>query len=345
VEFVASMTARVDELRQIWNLWHTNNIDRNPFARTIFTPLFARKTVLNFMFDRFHEQGGVIFDSGGYYVQQGLVSYETLFQRLLAFYRENDWGSWYVLPDYVPTSSLTLEEVQSRVNATITVGRQFALEMPESLRKRMLPVVQGHTREQIQQCVENYAEMGATYIGFGSFGTSGDNNSINMVTKQAIQMIEFLKLHAQKHGLKIHLFGVGTPNVLPLFFDLGIDSFDSSCWSRTAGYGNVYLPFIGRKSITQRMAREIGGVAYTQARFNELKEATSHSCPFCADFERLKASRIYQMVHNLYVMLDTVDALNAGKIFIPELIGLDESRYKSYRKQPHIKFNTGSSNE
>lgn len=339
------MTARVDELRQIWRLWHANEDERNPFARTIFTPLFARKTVLKFMVEHFKGQSGVVFDSGGYYVQQGAVSYETLFQRLLEFYRENDWGSWYVLPDYVPISSLSAEEVESRVNATVTVGRQFALEMPESLRSRMLPVVQGHTREQIQLCVESYADMGATYIGFGSFGTSGDNNSINTVTKQAIQMIEFLKLHAEKHGLRIHLFGVGTPNVLPLFYDLGVDSFDSSCWSRTAGYGNVYLPFIGRKSITQRMAREIGGVAYTQARFNELKEATSHTCPFCEDFETLKASRIYQMVHNLYVMLDTVDALNSGKTFIPELIGLEESRYKNYRKQPHIKFSTSTEHE
>jgi tRNA-guanine family transglycosylase len=297
------------------------------------------------MSEHFRGQDGVIFDSGGYYVQQGVVSYEALFQRLLAFYRENDWASWYVLPDYVPVSSLSKEEVQSRVNATISVAHQFALEMPESLRHRMLPVVQGHTREQIKDCVDNYADMGATYIGFGSFGTSGDNNSINTVTKQAIQMIEFLKQQAQKHDLKVHLFGVGTPNVLPLFYDLGVDSFDSSCWSRTAGYGNVYLPFIGRKSITQRMAREIGGVAYTQARFNELKEATSHSCPFCASFETLKASRIHQMVHNLYVMLDTVDALNAGKAFVPQLIGLEEPHYKNYRKQPHIKFSAGSNDE
>jgi len=339
------MTARVDELRQIWQLWYTNDDGRNPFVRTIFTPLFARRTVLNFMIEHFKGKNGVIFDSGGYYVQQGVVSYETLFQRLLAFYRGNDWASWYVLPDYVPVTSLSAGEVQSRVNATISVARQFALEMPDGLRSRMLPVVQGHTREQIKDCVDNYADMGATYIGFGSFGTSGDNNSINTVTKQAIQMIEFLKHQAQKYDLKIHLFGVGTPNVLPLFYELGIDSFDSSCWSRTAGYGNVYLPFIGRKSITQRMAREIGGVAYTQARFNELKEATAHNCPFCADFETLKASRIYQMVHNLYVMLDTVDALNSGKTFIPELIGLEESRYKNYRKQPHVKFNTGSDHE
>lgn len=342
MEFVASMTSRIDELRQLWHLWQTYNDGRNPFARTIFTPLFARANVLKFMHTRLAPQGGVMFDSGGYYVQQGVVSYEALYQRLLEFYRHNQWANWYVLPDYVPTSSLSPAEVESRIQATITVTRQFALEMPAELRPLILPVVQGHTREQIKLCVESYAAMGATYIGFGSFGTSGDNNAINTITRQAIHMIEFLKLHAQQYDLKIHLFGVGTPNVLSLFYDLGIDSFDSSCWSRTAGYGNVYLPFIGRRSITQRMAREIGGVAYKASEFNELKAATEHDCPFCRDFETLKTSRITQMAHNLYVMMDTVDALNAGKKLIPELIGVDKSRYTHYRKQPNVKFRSES---
>lgn len=332
MEFVASMTHRADELRQIWRLWEQHGDDRRPFRRTIFTPLFARPNVLAFMKSHFRECGGIIFDSGGYYVQQGVVTYESLYQRLMQFYRNNDWASWYVLPDYVPTSSLSPEEVESRVNATVTVAKLFFAEMPDHLREHALPVVQGHTLEQIRHCVENYADLGVTYVGFGSFGTSGDNNSINMVTRQSIQMIEFLRQQADKHRMRIHLFGIGTPGVLPLFYELGIDSFDSSCWSRTAGYGNVYLPFLGRKSITGRMLREVGGKAYTVAKFTELKEATGHECPFCQDVEYLKSSRIYQMIHNLCVMLDTVDALNTGKVLIPELIGVEESRYKNFRK-------------
>jgi hypothetical protein len=332
MDFVASMTHRADELRKITRLWKEHGDSRNPFARTIFTPLFARPNVLAFMRDHFHDSGGVIFDSGGYYVQQGVVSYESLYQRLMQFYRENDWASWYVLPDYVPTSSLTTNEVQSRVNATVTVSKLFFAEMPAELRVRALPVVQGHTLEQVQHCVENYADLGVSYIGFGSFGTSGDNNSINMVTRQSIQMIEFLKKQSQKHNLKIHLFGIGTPEVLPLFYELGVDSFDSSCWSRTAGYGNVYLPYIGRRSIAPNMLRQIGGKPYTTAEFNELKEATGHSCPFCEDVNHLKTSRIFQMMHNLCVMLDTVDAINKGAPFYPELVGVRESRYKKFRK-------------
>lgn len=332
MEFVASMTHRADELRQIWKLWEQYGDGRDPFRRTIFTPLFARPNVLAFMRHHFMNRGGVIFDSGGYYVQQGVVTYEALYQRLKHFYSNNDWGNWYVLPDYVPTSSLSTQEVESRIQATVTVTKLFFQEMPATIRSRSIPVVQGHTREQIKHCIDNYADLGVSYIGFGSFGTSGDNNSINMVTRQSIAMIEFLRKQAHQHNMKIHLFGIGTPEVLALFKELEIDSFDSSCWSRTAGYGNVYLPFLGRRNISQRMAREIGGDAYTEAEFNELKHATGHDCPFCRDYEILKHGRIYQMMHNLYVMLDTVDALNAGKTIVPKLVGVDESRYRKFRK-------------
>ncbi|MBL8049629.1 MAG: hypothetical protein JNM46_00265 [Anaerolineales bacterium] len=332
MEFVASMTHRADELRKIAHLWETSGDKRQPFSRTIFTPLFARPSVSTLMKEMFELPGGVIFDSGGYYVQQGVVTYESLYQKLMEFYISNQWADWYVLPDYVPTSSLSVEEVDSRVKATVTISKLFQTEMPENLRKKCIPVVQGHTLEQILLCVETYAEMGVSYVGFGSFGTSGDNNSINTITRQSIQMIEFLKRHTEKYGLRVHLFGIGTPTVLPLFRELGIDSFDSSCWSRTAGYGNVYLPFMGRRNITGRMLREIGGEAYTKAKFLELRDASGHDCPFCSDVDKLISNRLYQMMHNLYVLLDTVDLLNAGKNFVPEIVGVQKSRYSNFRK-------------
>lgn len=333
MEFVVSMTHRGDELEQILQLWYEHANERDPFTRTIFTPLFAIRGVLPFMQKYFKGRDGVIFDSGGYYVQQGVVTYETLYQRLMQYYRENDWASWYVLPDYVPTSLMSLAEVENCVNATVTVTKLFFAEMPEQLRPHALPVVQGHTLEQIQHCVENYADMGITCIGFGSFGTSGNNNSINTITRQSVQMIEFLKYRADKHHLKLHLFGIGTPGVLPLFYNLGVDSFDSSCWSRTVGYGNVYLPFRGRKNITQRMLREIGGEAYKKSDFVALKNITGHDCPFCKDVEQLKQSRLHQMLHNLYVILDTLDALKKGQELYPELVGLQVAKYMRLRAE------------
>jgi hypothetical protein len=331
MDFVVSMTHRAPELKEIYRLWQEYGDERDPFERTIFTPLFARSNVLAFMHDNFKNRGGVIFDSGGYYVQQGVITYEDLYQKLMSFYESNQWASWYVLPDYVPTSSSTSEEVEKRVRATVSISKLFFSEMPEQLRDQALPVVQGHTYEQIHFCVENYAQLGVKYVGFGSFGTSGSNNSINTVTRQSVQMIEFLKQQTDKYNLKLHLFGIGSPSILPLFYDLGITSFDSSCWSRTAGYGNIYLPFRGRRNISKRMAREIGGAAYKRFEFAALRDETEHECPFCQNIEVLEENRIYQMMHNLCVMLDTVDALNAGENLVPELVGLQATKYRNLR--------------
>lgn len=331
MKFVVSMTDRIGTLRQIIDLWDEFGDKRNPFAQTIFTPLFAKTEVLQLMQAEIQHRGEVFFDSGGYYVQQGLTSYESLYQDLINFYRENGWGSWYVLPDYVPTSSLSSAEVEERVQATVTVSRLFFDEIPEALRSRAMPVVQGHTFEQIQYCVEQYAEMGVSYVGFGSFGTSGENNDINTITRRSIQMIEFLRHQTQKYKIKIHAFGIGTPRVLSTFYQLGIDSFDSSGWSRTAGFGNVFLPFIGRRNISGRMLKEIGGQAYTPAQFAELKALTGHQCPFCEDIFALKKGRIYQMMHNLCVMLDTVDALNRGET--APIMNSQSTRYERFLTQ------------
>lgn len=340
MDFVASMTHRPTELRQILQMWRDSGDERNPFARTIFTPLFAQEGVRQLMATEFRSAGGVIFDSGGYFVQQGVVTYEALYQRLKAYYEQNQWGSWYVLPDYVPTSNLSISEVEERIQATITVSRLFFNEMPKDLRSRALPVVQGHTREQIKACVDAYAELGVSYIGFGSFGTSGDNNSINMVSSQSLEMVTFVKEQAELRGLRLHVFGIGTPEVLFRFKELEIDSFDSSCWSRTAGYGNVYLPFIGRRNISTRMMRDVGGEAYRQDEFMRLKEATHHECPFCKDYETLKHNRIQQMVHNLFVLMDTVEGLNKGETIIPELVGIAPSRYQKMGTRRHYKSPT-----
>lgn len=333
MDFVVSMTHRGDELEQLLEMWYGSGDLRDPFVQTIFTPLFAIRGVLPFMEKHFKHRSGVIFDSGGYYVQQGVISYDDLYQKLLTYYHENNWASWYVLPDYVPTSSMTLSEVDECVKATVTVSKLFFAEMPFELRSYAMPVVQGYTLEQMAYCIDNYADMGVNRLGFGSFSTSGNNNSINTVTRQSVEMIEFLKQHTERHNLKLHLFGVGTPSVLPLFHKLGIDSFDSSCWSRTVGYGNVYLPFRGRRNITQRMAREIGGEAYRPGDFAALKNLTGHDCPYCIDIEALKQSRVRQMLHNLYVILETIEQLEQGQLLYPELVGLRASKYLDMREE------------
>lgn len=327
MDFVASMTHRAPELRKILQLWRSSGDLRNPFSRTIYTPLFAEAGVQNLMAEEFSQVGGVIFDSGGYFVQQGVTTVEALYKNLMRFYESNDWGSHYVLLDYVPHSQLTPAEVVERVEATMSIARLFHAEMPKHLQERALPVVQGYTREQVEACVEVYADLGVKTIGFGSFATSGDNNNINMVTAQSLELVDFVKEKAARYGLKLHLFGIGTPEVLSHFKQMEIDSFDSSCWSRTAGYGNVYLPFKGRRNLSAKMIREVGGAAYRAEEFIRLRDETGHDCPFCRDYEVLKTNRVYRMVHNLCVIMDTVGFLNQGETAVTLELGLKPSRY------------------
>lgn len=315
MRFVRSLTVARSEIIEFLRLWEIGGDPRAPFEYLILTPLpgLTDQSRVATVKKYFAKRSHIIFDSGGYAVQQGIISYEDLYQLLLKYYRENDWANAYILPDYVPTSGLSEQEVEGRVQATITVARLFHAEMPASLRERALPVVQGHTRKQIQRCVETYMELGAKLVGFGSFGTTGISSDINIMTLQSIELLTFLLDLGAKFGFRVHALGVGSPTLLHTLHQMGIYSFDSSCWLRTAGFGNVFMPFVKRRNITAGRLRErAGNRPLTSSEFQEMQHETGHACFFCTSFEELKHRRFYQILHNLTVIMDTVESLNRG---------------------------------
>jgi hypothetical protein len=314
--FVRSLTVSRSETLEFLRLWELSQDLRNPFDYLILTPLpgLTPPSKVSTIQKHFAGRSHIIFDSGGYAVQQGLISYENLYQRLLSYYRENQWANTYVLPDYVPTSGLSPAEVEDRVNATITVARLFHTEMPTNLRQRVMPVVQGYTRKQIRACVEAYTDLGTDIVGFGSFGTVGVSSDINMVTLQSIELLSYLVDLGIRLGFKVHALGVGSPTLLPSLYQMGVHSFDSSCWLRTAGFGNIFMPFQKRRNITGGRLFERAGhqQPITATDFRELQLETGHKCFFCQSFDELKNKRFYQILHNLSVIMDTVDSLNTG---------------------------------
>jgi hypothetical protein len=315
LRFVRSLTVARSEIVEFLRLWELSGDPRTPFENIILTPLpgLTDQSRVDTVKQYFANHSHIIFDSGGYAVQQGIISYEELYQRLLTYYRANDWADLYTLPDYVPTSSLGPQEVEDRVQATITVARLFHTEMPSHLRARAMPVVQGHTRRQVQICVEAYMELGAQIVGFGSFGTTGIASDINIVTSQSIEQLAFLLDLGAKYGLHVHALGVGSPTILHTLHNMGVYSFDSSCWLRTAGFGNVFMPFMKRRNITGGRLRERAGQPpLTSPEFHVLQQETGHICYFCSSFEELKKRRFYQILHNLAVIMDTVESLNSG---------------------------------
>jgi hypothetical protein len=337
MRFVASATLSRSDLRGLLHRWEQSGVGADPFSQVILTPLpgLSERSTVDYVRKNLVGRSRIWFDSGGYFVQQGKITYEELFGQLMNWYRTNQWAEVYVLPDNVPSSDLSEEEVEGRVRATIAVTRLFSFELPQEIRAKALPVVQGHRREQILECVEAYLDLGYQTIGFGSFDTTGAGKDINLFTRRALMNLDFLQDLAARFNFRTHAFGVGTPALIPTLHAMGVSSFDSSCWIRTAGFGNALLPFVGRRNVSHRMLREVGGPAYSETSFEELKKLTGHTCAFCASFEKLQRDRLDLALHNLIVIRDTVAALLGGVELLSPAVHsvMAQSRYSRLHHQ------------
>jgi queuine/archaeosine tRNA-ribosyltransferase len=252
----------------------------------------------------------VTFDSGGFFVQMGKITYEEMYWQLLQFYREHDWADWYTLPDYMPLSTDDENTRWYKTRRSANGSRSFFQEMPGNQRSRALPVIQGRTRDQIDHCLETFIPLGITRLGFGSFGTNGKESSSNLLTTESLGFVSYISKILQGQRISLHAFGVGTPPIVYLLHSAGVDSFDSIGWMKTAGFGKVYLPFIRAYNITydDRSARGM-----QKGTFEELKHLTQHKCTFCESFEMLTTKREHRVLHNLAVIHDTVEMVLAGK--------------------------------
>jgi ribosomal protein S18 acetylase RimI-like enzyme len=319
VTFVAALSNAANDLRHLIRLWENEGLSGRPFDRAIITPLFSDSRTLThvrYMHDRWGVE--VVFDSGGFFVQQGKVTYDQLFPRLLNFYRRNDWGAAYVLPDYVPTSKNTVSEVDERVHVTAAEGVKFLGRMPRDLAHLAVGVLQGHTPAHLKHCYKAYCDAGVPHLGFGSFDTSGVNSEINLFTAQSERRLEVLRdlitgpyLTGKSNSLpSLHLFGVSSPALLATFPQFLATSFDSSGWMRTAGYGNVYLPFRSRRNVTHGASALSCGQGLTPAAYFAMCAETRHDCPFCRDFTRIQTDRYARMLHNAHVFREMTESLN-----------------------------------
>ena len=317
--FVASLTSVPADLKQLIQLWESEGPNQKPFDKCIITPLFIAGKSFDYV-QYMHENWGieVVFDSGGFFVQQGKISYDELFSRLLDFYLKHEWAQAYVLPDFVPTSRQTSEEVTERVYVTAAESIRFLKRLPTELQSKALGVLQGHTPEHLKHCFDVYMNSGLQSIGFGSFDTTGVNAEINLLTTQTESRLDFVRDLILRDFLdrkivsppNLHLFGVSSPNIIKQFKGYLTTSFDSSGWQRTAGFGNVYLPFMGRRNVSHKSTALTINKGLSGKEFYAECERTGHSCPFCEDFPRLQEDRLVRMWHNAIVFCDMMKTIN-----------------------------------
>jgi ribosomal protein S18 acetylase RimI-like enzyme len=294
----------------------------HPFERQIVTPLFAPKAVLRAL--RAWREGippvdgtippvrSVIFDSGGYQVQMGRLSFEELVERLLPFYGENAWADWMVLPDHVPRSFDSDLQVAAKVEDTLRAGERFLKRLPH-LRERFIGVVHARTVEQVRFAARHWASLGITYVAFGSFGTSGPKGSINKVSKESEALLVALQDACAEFGLSFHLFGIGGPAHLERLKAAGIKptSLDSAGWWKAAANSRIFLPNRPELSVSERGK---GTAIRSASEWDALRRAAGHECPFCRDFHALQQDRWRRMLHNLVVVMECLSELAHGDL-------------------------------
>lgn len=313
MKFYASMTMSRSLGRKLLAEWNTvsGEVRENSFRNAICTPLVLHKGDLEFIRELKHKGriDNLAFDSGGFYVQQDKMSYFEVYGKLLDFYKENQWADLYVLPDHVPNSSDTSEDINKKVQDTISFSKNFFFDLPGGLQEKALPVVQGQSKSQIKLCVENFLEdLQSEYLGFGTFGTSGPNGSVNMLSFSVIENIKYLRALSQEYSFHVHFFGIGGPATAPILHALGAHSCDGSSWQRAAAYGDIYFPFTGTYNITNR--RMLKSTRFMNEKvFRRVKDDTDHSCPFCKSYQELRSSKCLRMLHNLSSLLETLSRL------------------------------------
>jgi hypothetical protein len=242
----------------------------NPFERILVSPLFTPNATLRLLKEwRWNgtppishpslipsPPATVFFDSGGYQVQMGKLSYDELCRRLRQVYERENWADLFVLPDHVPTSKDSDAEVERKIKETLTMGELFlnwlsSASRPSSLApcplspvpfvERVIGVVHGRTVKQIREGVRKWHELGVRYIAFGSFGTSGRDGSVNLLSQNSLKLLKALQDEALSFGMKFHIFGIGNPTYLVRLKNEGIEptSFDSTGWWKAGGFGSI----------------------------------------------------------------------------------------------------------
>jgi len=310
LQFVASTTICPSDIRKLREHIIRAQVMIDPLHRMLITPYFAAPGSLRMAQAMAEEGREIVFDSGGYYVQIGRLSYEDLYMPLLQIYKKHRWASRYTLPDHVPLSKDTPEVVASKVRDTITYSTLFFQEMPDELKERAMPVVQGHNYQQMDECLKAYIGLGVKWIGFGSFGTQGAKSDVNIATKGAIQLAKYVIEIAHANQIKVHLFGLGAPPLIGMIKGIQADSFDSASWLKAAGYGMVSLPFLRFYNICHNNELSEFQRGISLADFEQLKVLSGHRCPLCDDMSGLQNRKMYRAAHNLIVMREAVDIAN-----------------------------------
>jgi hypothetical protein len=292
----------------------------NPFERIILSPFVVPNATMRLI--ALWRQGhspvqfpvkpptSVILDSGGYQVQTGRLTFDDLCAKLREIYNQHSFADFFVLPDFPPLSSDSDAEIERKIRLTVHAGEKALSWLPD--KSKAIGVVHGRSPSQIRSAIRHYANLGISYVAFGSFATSGKDFSVNLLSGKAIALLKILQSEAISFGLKVHIFGIGNPANLIRLALAGIKptSVDTSAWFKAGGFGAAFLPLFRQAHMSLRQAK--GWRLTDTDDFQRICQLVGHSCPFCQNPLDLQRSRLARILHNLTVTCETAIALHLG---------------------------------
>jgi len=310
------------ELRKYVELVRSVNLNFNPFERVIVTPVTAKRHLISAV-SELRERGDievVMFDSGGYQVQCGQIeSFEKLCVRLANVWRKHDWADYFVLPDHVPKTKDSDEEVARKVKDTLLAGERFLKLLPKH--GEPIGVVHGRSVVQVIKGVRWWHSLGVKYVAFGSFETAGKDESVNFVSSRSMIVLRVLTEEALSLGMKVHVFGIGSPTSLEKIFVAApfVESFDSASWRKAAAFHEVFFGLsVKRRFGTPRAITN--NLVLDDELLRAVKEFSGHDCLFCKSATQLD-NFDYRALHNLVVVCEIanefrkqINSMNGGAL-------------------------------
>ena len=218
----------------------------------------------------------IIFaDSGGFDFQTNNV--DTTPQETLETQRE-------IEADIFGTVDLPLsrDNRQSENERRITRSTELALETSELHEGGglLLASVHGYDPETIRNTIR-YLERKGEFDGYAIGSLVPVRTDYEMVTR----IILSARRETDKH---LHVYGLGGLTYQPLLLYLGVDSFDSSAFIRSAGKRNYLIPGFGGEPM-----KNIEELSYLPC-----------ACPVCSSrtFDTVREDRDLLVKHNLWAL-------------------------------------------
>jgi queuine/archaeosine tRNA-ribosyltransferase len=300
MKFFASLTINRCHIVRLCSLWAQETGQPFPFSHVLVSPLVLRNGILPIL-HKHRARCTIMFDSGGFHIQQKVLRMHDASSRLADFYRTHNWADIYVLPDHPLTSTDSKQQISRKLRATTRAYTSFTSQLPSGFSSRLMPVVHGATTSQIEKSTAAALALRPRRLGFGSFGTSGARHAVNSLTGPSIFMLSAFSRLCRTHCVTSHVFGVGGPASMCVLRYVPVDSFDTAGWLRAAAYGHVYLPYLGTVNVTGKSASH----RYMARReFRRVREYTEHNCRFCIDHAFLQESWEHRALHNLAVLFE-----------------------------------------